>query len=287
MPHSATAPGKIILSGEYAMGLIGARGIAMPSPFTLTATFEEDTEKDSLFIDWPGIDDMWKAYIGRIVAECGLAKGDAFCGRLTIENRIPLGKGMGSSTALVIAVCKALLGDRSKASALRIEDRVNPGHSGMDFTVIWLNRAVVFQKGQKPKKPRTPIKFPHATFIDTGAPGETTPELVAWVKERYTKGDSHIAAALSSIGACTERLIEGESPFSVFPDHHKAQIELGVVTPEVQKLIKEIEESGGAAKVIGAGGKSGGSGIVLAIHHSMGDLHACIPGTFKVLPTRG
>ncbi len=52
MARSASAPGKIILSGEYAMALTGARGIAMPSPLTLTATFEEDTRKESLFIDW-------------------------------------------------------------------------------------------------------------------------------------------------------------------------------------------------------------------------------------------
>lgn len=281
MARSAFAPGKIILSGEYAMALTGGRGIAMPSRVGLTATFEEDAEKESLFIDWPGIDEAWKAYIGRIVAECGLAKGDAFLGRLTIENKLPLGKGMGSSTALVIAVTRALLGEKSKASALKIEDRINPGHSGMDFTVIWLKRAIVFQKGQRPKKPRTPIRLPHAVFIDTGTPNEPTSELVAWVQSR--KGEPVLAHALRSIADCTERLIEGESPFSVFPAHSQAQVDLGVVMPSVQKMIKTIEESGGAAKVIGAGGRTGGSGMVLAIHHSMGDLHRCIPGDFKTL----
>ncbi len=154
----------------------------------------------------------------------------------------------------------------------------------MDFTVIWLKRAIVFQKGERPRKLRSPIRLPHAVLIDTGTPNESTPELVTWVNSR--RGDPGIAYALRTIADCTERLIKGDSPFSVFPAHHRAQVDLGVVIPQVDKMITAIEESGGAAKVIGAGGRTGGSGMVLAIHHSMGDLHACIPGTFKISDPR-
>jgi mevalonate kinase len=45
-------------------------------------------------------------------------------------------------------------------------------------------------------------------------------------------------------------------------------VKLGVVPETVQKLIENIEKTGGVAKVIGAGGRTGGAGIVLALRPS-------------------
>ena len=42
--------------------------------------------------------------------------------------------------------------------------------------------------------------------------------------------------------------------------------QLGVVSNSTQKFIRDIENSGGAAKISGAGGVKTGSGIVLAVH---------------------
>ena len=50
----------------------------------------------------------------------------------------------------------------------------------------------------------------------------------------------------------------------IIRNHHSAQCALGVVPAPVQALITHIEELGGAAKVIGAGGRNGGAGMVLA-----------------------
>ncbi len=280
MKRTAQAFGKIILSGDHAV-VHGYPAIAIPSTRGITATFEEDTAKDSLLVDWKGIDEEWKTYCGRIIAECGMMKGDVFRGKLKLQTTIPLGKGMGSSTALLIAVCRVLLGERSLDATRKIEDRMNPGNSGLDFTVIWSGKPILFQKTKPAKKLSTPIRLPHALLIDTGSPNETTPELVAWVKSRIT--EPQVNDALKSIGHCTERLIAGESPFAVFPDHTQAQVALGVVPERTQKLIKEIEESGGAAKVIGAGGRTGGGGMVLAIHESLGELQSCIPSDLRAM----
>ncbi|MBI2523739.1 hypothetical protein HYW11_00780, partial [Candidatus Peregrinibacteria bacterium] len=78
--------------------------------------------------------------------------------------------------------------------------------------------------------------------------------------------------ALQTIGHCTERLIAGESPLIVFSDHHRAQVALGVVPELVQKLIADIEQTGGAAKVIGAGGRISGGGMVFALHQKRSTL---------------
>jgi mevalonate kinase/hydroxymethylglutaryl-CoA synthase len=98
-------------------------------------------------------------------------------------------------------------------------------------------------------------------LIDTGKPEQATPELVAWVKSR----EKECSNALETIGHCSEELMAGKELSEILKKHHRAQVELGIVPKKVQKLISEIEKAGGAAKIVGAGAKSGGGGMVLAI----------------------
>jgi mevalonate kinase len=266
MQRTSSAPGKIILSGEYAV-LFGKRGIAVPSPFQMVATFEENEHEQNLERVWRGIpaNDRWMIYLDHIVEECVRVLKRRFRGRLELQNALPLGKGLGSSTALLVAVSKVLLGDDAEQPAHAIEDMLNPGNSGIDFAVIWRNRPVLFEKGASPDDVSIDMKFlKNAVLIDTGAPNEPTPELIEWVKSR----EKEVRGALDTIAACTERLVQGKSPFDVFPVHHRAQVALGVVPEKVQTLVRKIEEVEGVAKVIGAGGKTGGGGMVLALHEN-------------------
>ncbi|MBI3336385.1 hypothetical protein HYZ98_02345 [Candidatus Peregrinibacteria bacterium] len=275
MKLTASACGKIIVSGEYAV-VFGYPGISVPAPLTLQATFEQ-TNIHSMKILWPEAEGtLWIPYLRKIIDLC-IEPGAPYAGTLTIENTIPLQKGMGSSTALVIAISRALLGSNCKEQALSIEDRVNPGHSGLDFEVIWNKKPILFRKGKPPEFLDTSINqlidtSHNFSLIDTGKPDQTTAELVAWVAAR--QHEPGVAAALQTIGHCTERLLKGEDIKEIFKAHHRAQVTLGIVPSHVQNFIAEIEESGGAAKVIGAGGRSGGGGIVLALAKNTSTLAA-------------
>jgi len=259
MAHHASAPGKIILSGEYAV-VFEYPGIAMPAPIGIQAIFEPSQQKN-IELHWEDAPQEWRTYLEEIVKHCeesGMKSG----GKLSIANQLPLGAGMGSSTALVIAVTRALLGQDCRAQALAVEDTVNPGHSGLDFAVIWKGKPVFFQKGNAVQHIALPEKLLEgALLIDTGTPNETTPELIAWVKER----EQELLPHLKTIGECTERLAIGENLQNVLRKHHRAQVALGVVPEAVQELIAEIERAGGAGKVLGAGARTGGGGIVLAL----------------------
>lgn len=271
MKRSASAPGKIILSGEYAV-VFGRRGIAVPSPLKMTATWEEQESDSKLSIRDRNVEMLGpaRAYLENIVAACERAAGKKFHGTLTIENGIPLGRGMGSSTALVIVVCRALLGENGEEQAKQIEDLVNPGGSGLDFAVIWSGRPTLFRRGEPPHTVDLDLSFlAHSELMDTGKPNETTPELVAWMKEKVGHGGPEARSledAFDLIEQCTAALLAGEHPLTVFPDHHRAQLALGVVPNSVHELILEIEQAGGAAKVLGAGGRTGGCGTILALH---------------------
>ena len=270
---SASAPGKIILSGEYAV-VFGKRGIAVPSQESVTVTWTKDTSLSEPIIVWEGgVHTKWIEYVGRIFGYLLPFTGPQK-GTLLVQCDIPLGKGMGSSTSLVIAVCRALLGSGCGKIALGIEDEINPGHSGIDFAVIWEAAPILYQRGKEPQiidLPRDILK--HAKLVDSGKPNETTRELVAWMKNKYSAAGTPrpgseemiMNDAIHVIGSCTERLLKGESLHAVMRDHHKAQLALGIVPDSALKIIEQIESEGGSAKVIGAGGRTGGGGMVLCL----------------------
>ncbi len=294
--RSATASGKIILSGEYAV-VFGKKGIAIASESNMIISLDESQKNDGLTVVWSQsiTDPVWTLYAQK-VATAIIERTQPLSGTLVIENNIPLGKGMGSSTALIIAMCRCMLGTDCEATALAIENELNPGNSGIDFAVIWEERPILFSRGKTPEVIELPEHLlAGSRLIDTGKPNETTPELVGWVKEKYAAelqqtrvenplpliqgelrkmGAGFLPAvdkknqtieAIETIGNCTERILSGEALKSVMHDHHRAQVALGVVPEHAQKIIADIEAAGGAAKVIGAGGRTGGGGMVLAI----------------------
>ena len=260
MTRRFLAPGKIILSGEYAV-VFGFAGIAVPSSIGIEAVFEEDSASGLVLIQWENqiAEEPFRAYAEKIVAHCQKLSNSS--GRLIINSSLPLGKGMGSSTALVVAITRALLGKDAREEALHIEDILNPGHSGFDFATIWENVPVLFRKDTGAKFIRLPKDIlKDALLIDTGFPKESTTELVAWMRTR----EPEIRDALEIIGNCTDRIVRGEPLATVMREHNKAQVSLGVV-PGVQELISAIEQIDGSAKVIGAGSRAGGAGMVLAL----------------------
>ncbi len=256
-----SAVGKIILSGEYAV-VFGEPGIAVPATLRTDVTWED--AESPLGIGFSGIlpDKRAESYVRNVLSLCGEARAKPVTGTIGITSGIPLGKGMGSSTALVIAICRAIFGPSCYAQALAIEDAVNPGHSGLDFAVIWNERPVIFQKGIAPQEMALPGNaLDGAVLVDTGMPNETTADLVAWVRGREQQARQYVEA----IGRCTRRLIAGEPLQRVMRDHARAQEGLGVVTPEAQRLIALVQSTGGTAKVLGAGARSGGCGMVLVL----------------------
>ncbi len=261
--RSVSVSGKMILSGEYAV-VFGKRGIAIPSSMGIDVRFTPD-KKESI-IQWEREDTRSSSteYVKKVAEE--IRKRSGIAGTYRIRGTLPIGKGMGASTAIVIAMCRAAIGEDSEEIARAIEDAVNLGHSGLDFAVIWKNMPLVFRKNESPAPATIDLSFlKSALLIDTGTPGETTPELVSWVRTRYKSGEPEVIRAIETIDTCTERILSGEPLRNVMRDHHRAQVVLGVVPEHVQKIIADIETKGGAAKVIGAGGRTGGGGMVLSI----------------------
>lgn len=217
---------------------------------------------------------------------------------LFINSEIPVGRGMGSSAALAVALISALtkfykkpwnLGQINEL-AYQAEKFVHKNSSGGDVSIVthggilWYRREFEFLKTFW----SLPIKFPNNlnkfVLINTGR-SETTGEMVNLVNvklkvhssrlqmpEHCSGGQVKIKIIFQQIEETTKQIIMAiktvnEQLFkdSIRKNEHLLE-KLGVVSKPVQKLIREIEKSGGAAKISGAGGIKTGSGIVIGYH---------------------
>jgi mevalonate kinase len=244
----------------------GKRALAVPVDMHITATWEKGLkDRKGLRIVWRGRkeDGVWLT-TAREIIKLIEAQVRPLSGKLTIRNTLPLGKGMGSSTAIVVALARCFLGANCKDEALAIENIINKGNSGIDFAAIWEERPIVIRRNHY-EFTELPTGLQRGYLVDTGLPVAPTSIIIRELKKRVPE-EKILMESVEAIGNCTERLLSGEDPLTVFPDHHKGQVGLGVVPPRVRSLIEKIQQSGGAAKAARVGGATGGVGMVLAVH---------------------
>lgn len=335
----ASAPGKLILLGEHAVvygqpALIAAvdrRLTVQLAPCSPAAEAEIELPQLGAHTrcSWTGLADYarqarrrWERYAeapsARLFAEVRgedtahlvkVALGEAvgFLGNaepevglhLTVDSRLPIGSGFGSSAALAVATLAgalAFLGGEGtdvatpaeiEALALEVERRQHGMPSGVDGATVLHGGAVWAERGARNRLAITPLG-PRATealagfrVFDTGTPAQTTGEVVAAVRERLDRNPG-LRTVLEEIGELTRRFrAELEAPAPRLPEllelvrQVEARLEaLGVVPAPVQQLIRRIEREGGAAKISGAGalsssasrGEGLGAGSLLVLH---------------------
>jgi mevalonate kinase len=109
-------------------------------------------------------------------------------------------------------------------------------------------------------------------LFQSGAPGETTGDMVALVRRLEKRDPLKLRDALAAIDAATHsaRNALRDGDFDRLADavrtSERALEALGVVPESVVREIRRVEASGGAAKISGAGGVTGGAGLVLVVH---------------------
>src|SRR3989344_664920 len=99
--RTSFAPGKIILSGEYAV-LFGYSGIGIPSHAGIEVVFEEDAACDGIEINWV-TPPVWLSYAHKVVELCR-EKGGKVTGKLLFSPAPPFGKGKGFFPAFGVGV---------------------------------------------------------------------------------------------------------------------------------------------------------------------------------------
>lgn len=203
---------------------------------------------------------------------------------LSVENAIPIGRGLGSSAAFSAAAVGALLHwytgkepskDRINSLAYIAEKHFHGNPSGADNTascyggLIYYRKEFEFLKTISALNAKLPAVFENRLLlIDTGRPEESTAKMVQSVAQRYNSDPQGSDRLLSKIEKCTKRLVvsvvtEDAELFGKCIQENQEHLQaLGVVSKAASAMLTQLAGYG-VGKVTGAGGKASGGGYLL------------------------
>jgi len=250
-----SAPGKVILAGEHAV-VYGYPALVTAVGLRCQARVRWRQDKKIV------IKDKYKDLgLARYAVEAGLKEmGEESKGvEVEIESELVVGGGMGSSAAMATAVVWGLMEGYPEEVKNRVvklvEDKQHGNSSGIDQTIVREGGVIKYQREAGFKK--LSIDLPEFLLIDSGKPVENTGEMVKMVGERKREYEG-VFREMGEIseGWGVEKIKENQRLLE----------KIGVVGEKAKKMVREIEMSGGMAKVCGAGGVKAGSGILLSWH---------------------
>src|SRR3989344_5159113 len=277
---TVSAPAKIHLLGEHSV-VYGKPAILTAVDLRTTVTISQGRtiQKEFIFL---------QKIIEKIIKkELRLKRMPLYS--LEISSQIPLGSGLGSSASLSAAYIGALLSYLRVSWNLNLINKLtfeaekmfagNP--SGGDNSTVVYGGLIWFRKEDPILKLIHPLPFSipqkiskNFILINTGKPQETTSQMVALVKNLYERKPKHVNKILED----QERLVKELLPvlkradekefLKIIKEGEKNLENLGVVSKSAQSIIREIENAGGADKIIGAGGVKNASGMLLSFHKS-------------------
>lgn len=317
------APAKLILSGEHAV-VNGAPAISMAIdlPMFCEMASEPLRHDDIPFVEIELVDchqkhalpfSIWQQMAVDIESRYQLYQSDTLSIRSVLKQPIDLvlcclhhfhhhfrikpahwqiklyghgllGKGLGSSAALIVSVLHSLFKHHHKAMnttellslAKTIESRQHGNSSGIDPSTI-LQGGLIYYHPHKPLEVLTPHEF-NAWLIDTGTPESTTGQVVNKVKSRFPSHHpiwNHFSQVTKNIrNAWLE-----QDTFTLKENIQNNQTlleEIGVVPNKVKQFIKTLEQTPDqVAKVCGAGNHMGDNAGILLCLSPMPPLELC------------
>jgi len=263
----ASAPGKVILFGEHSVvygkpALVGALSARVHASVA-------KADSSSLSIPELGLSgSMGKKTIHRFFASGikDLGIGDV---KIEITSGFPIGAGLGSSSAMACAFLQAASDEfslslgreqiRQKAHAMETVIHGNP--SGIDTAISTSGGFIRYEGGKI-----TPLQLPDLPLIIgyTNKSGDTG-KTVAHVRELYESDRASAQATLDKMGEIAEKAANEKDLGKLgelMNQNHALLQELGVSSPELDKLVQAARAAGAyGAKLTGGGG--GGCMIAL------------------------
>ncbi|HVZ11568.1 MAG TPA: mevalonate kinase [Patescibacteria group bacterium] len=212
--------------------------------------------------------------------------------RVLVSSEIPEGSGLGSSAALAVSVAAVMsefLGEKFDNQiiseiAFNIEKRKHGMPSGADPATSANGGFIWFQKKSSQDIAIEQVITDADRFVDkfllinTGAPQESTGEMVAQVKKLYDKNPEFVKRIFSDQEQLVVQLrgvIERFDHVKIIEIIRQGEANLdalGVVSDSSRKIILSVESIDGVAKICGGGGVVGATGILLATSPHIKDL---------------
>ena len=274
---TASAPGKIILFGEHAV-VYYRPAIAVPVQQVLaTADVMDITQATPGEIHLQAPDIQLDIWLHELRPDHPLARiihltldeiepGSFPPLRLHVTSTIPLSAGLGSGTAVSIAIIRALSTHldhplplhRQSALAFEVEKIHHGTPSGIDNTVVTYDQPIYFVRGEELEILHCESPF---TLVigDTGRASPTA-AAVGQVQQAWQQDTPKYEAAFDAIGQIAsqarECILEGRvRELGPLMNQNQTLLEdIGVSSPELRLLIDAARASGASgAKLSGAG----------------------------------
>ncbi len=250
--------GKIILCGEHAV-VYGHPAIAFAVDRTTRVTLTAHPGPTQ--VTGPDVDSRVTRALCTVIEHTGW--------RVEVDSDVWVGRGMGSSAALAVALMRAradLQGrtpdaDALVSEAMPIERAFHGNPSGLDVVVSTHGGCIEYRRG--PPTVWTSLRPGpwSVVLLDSGTVG-CTADMVALVGGQRPEIDG----ALDDIGALVHEAVHVlDTPSSLGPlltRNHRLLQRLGVSTPALDDLVSlALAHGAHGAKLAGAGG----GGIVIAL----------------------
>lgn len=282
---TVSVPGKIHLMGEHAV-VYGKPALLAAVNMRMCVTIEEQKKgSEKISVKSNESTDHAMYAVDYLLEQFTIDNHVPI--KISIDSAIPAGFHLGSSAALAVGISGVMMyffkkiwnPIRINELAYEIEKKQHGNPSGGDNTAvcmggfIWYRKELEFLKSiwQLPFKPQASLN--HFFLINTGKPKETTGEMVALVKENVQKNPGEMQKLFDlneqQVKRVTTALKEGNEKelIDAINIGEKTLEGMGVVSKKVQPLMREIEATGGAVKILGGGGKTEGVGFLLCYHH--------------------
>ena len=264
MTSTCSAPGKIYLFGEHAV-VYGKRAIASAINLRTTATVREANQTTiASLLGTTGIDYTVHPYISRCIESLNVPAVS-----IKIDSEIPVGSGLGSSAAAVIATLGALnaefdLGMTRTALAEAghaIERDVQGAASPTDTFVSTMGGTIMITPGQSPPVSAKLRLIDCDIVIGDTREFSSTKELVGNVgilHERYPAIMNPIFDTIECLSELGVPLIENGDYRAVgelMNINHGLLDAIGVGSAKLSRLVYAARDAGAwGAKITGAGG---------------------------------
>lgn len=273
------AHSKLILIGEHAV-VYGKPAIAVPFPLKVTAAIEGRDGEIVL---------ACSHYTGPIDKAPAPLQGIAACIKETLKflekplegllihlkSEIPIGRGLGSSAAIAIAIVRGLFSFYKKPLAQNklmelvhgAEVYAHGNPSGIDMAAASSDFPIMFEKeiGASPLLVQTPL---HLAVADSGE-GSDTLSAVKGVREKYQLEPNKLKGAVERVGELAElakaALANGNIPLlgRFLDENHKELQAMGVSNERLDGLVAASKNEGALGAKLTGGGR-GGCMIALA-----------------------
>jgi mevalonate kinase len=288
---TVSAPGKVHLMGEHAV-VYGKPALlaAVNKRLTVSITSAEQT---TINISVPEAVEFIRFAIAIVDKEYQLSPLPY---NLSVSSEIPFGYHLGSSAALAVATVGVYIYFRKKLwnpteinrLAYEVEKKQHGNPSGGDNTSVtfggflWYRKELEFLKSLWQLPLKLPKELQHLYLVNTGKPEETTGEMVELVKSKVKSQKSKLEEMFNINEECTRSVAvaiknNDQQLFVSSIQRGEQTLEaMGVVSEYVVPFIRQIEEIGGAAKILGGGGKKKAVGFLLVYHPQQAQIETIV-----------